>query len=378
MDVTKLVPKNIRTTRWVQFIQAIYNYIQTVIKPYIESRLKNKYITLKTIKENLKDLVERKGYTVIESDGYTSTIEYYTRLAENLPVEIIWLLSDKCYRYLLKTFWLLGETWGLELNFDNYLIPKKQIQSGTSIDLNYQLLDQEKDIIYFYVSGYPVPNPPLKTYLPELFLDTYEFPNLDLDDIRDPTNHFLIDYQFYLVEDKDVFISYNTSKVLYETVSQIHRLKEIPHYRVVLDLLFNEDKTLKSKSYTSYDFDVSKESYVRTIWLRSNLSLARYIEFGNSPYLTITSSIQRVNIFIGSMDIDSFEIIDQSNYVLDIEYKITEYGKLTCTNGVILTKFSEIAILDENFQAIVYVSLPTINFYEKKYTSIKLKMRIRS
>lgn len=373
MKFKNLVPSNLRSTRWLEFFDALDSYMSKFKKEKLEI-LENKFIVEKSEKPNLRDLVERKGYTLFESEGFTSSLEYFRRRADSLPVEILWLLSDKCYRNVLKSFWLFGETFSLELDFDTFYYPKNLISGTNSVDSEYQLLDQEQDVIFYFLNGFPVPNPPIPTFQPALFLDTFEFPNLDLDSQRSGTNHFLIDYGFHVVEDKNVFISKNTSRVLWETITGIHRMKEIPHYRVMLEPKVNTDGSSWLKNYTTYDFDDSKNSTLETIYIKNNFALAKYIEFGTDPYTILSNQISRVNVSLGYIPISGlFDVIRQAVSGLQIEYKITEYGKLN-VSGNNIVKFSEVAVLDENFEAIAYMKFPEINFYSKMYTSLKLEI----
>jgi len=371
MKLKNLTPAELKGTRWEQFNEALDEYLLQVKQEKIFP-LVNKFNPRESDKPNLRDLVARKGFKLIEADGYASSLEYFRRRAESLPTEILWALSDKCYKYVLKSFWLGGQTYSLEKDVDGYYYPRSLVSGTNSINVDSQALDQEEDIIYYYIDGIPVPNPPIKTFLPALFLDSFEFPNLDLDDQRDGSNHFLIDMKFKVVEDLNTFLTTNTSKALYETVGQIHRLREVPHYRPVIPFNVNIDGTVNSRQYVTYDFDELKESTMNSIYLQGNFSLAKYVQIGNNPYPVINSNITQVNVPIGILPISGiFDIISQSVSGIDLEYKILEYGRLSISGTDVLS-YSEIAILDENFQAIAYVKFPEINMYDKMYTSVKV------
>lgn len=372
MKFTTLLPKNLIGTRWEEFIDAIDEYLQK-FKTEKMLPLANKFVPEESDKTNLRDLVSRKGFKLIEADGYASSIEYFKRRAKTLPTEILWALSTKCYEYVLKSFWFNGKTYSLEIDLDGFYYPKTDIKDQNSLTTDIQYLDQEVDIINYYLNGLPVPNPPIKTFLPALFLDTDEFHHLDRDDQRKNSNHFLIDFGFNVVEDKDLFISENTAKALYETVGQIHRLKETPHYRTLLPFTFNTDGSVRKRKYTTYDFDSTKESYMETVYIQSNFSLVAYVELGSNPYPTLSNNISRVNVPVGIIPISgTFEIVDYSVSGLVAEYLIKEYGNLSITGGTEVFSFSELALLDEDFKTIAYAKFPEINYYEPMYTSMKL------
>lgn len=371
MEYKELLPKNLKKTRWAQFFEALQSYLNEVKKEKL-SVLENKFVPEKSNKENLKDLIERKGYKAIENEGFTSTLEFFKRRVECLPIEIKNLLSKKCYKYVLKSFWLKGEVHGLELDFDGFYYPAI-FEGLNSTDNEAQLLDQEVDVIFYFVGPTPVPNPPIPTFKPPLFLDTFQFPNLDLDSMRSLTNHFLIDIDFYVVEDKNVFLSKETSKVLFETIEQTHRLKEVPHYRPVIDFKVKTDSSVWEKEYTTYDFDITKNSKKEAVYIKDNFSLVQYVQIGDEPYPTLNNSINQVNVNVRIYSVSGvFDIIEQSVSGIQLEYKIREYGRLEKSFGNPIYQFSEIALLNENFEAIAYCKFPRIHLYEEMYTSLKI------
>ena len=388
MKFRNLLPSNLLGTRWEQFFDAIQWYIDQ-FKINKVSILKNKFNPLENIesdKDNLRDLVQRKGYTIIEGDGYTSTLEYFKRRALNLPIEIQWALSDKAYKYIFKSFWLYNTTYslGLETGEIDQLVPYTNFQ--TSVVTDDLILDPESDIIYYYqvIDGVvtAVPNPPIQTGLLPAFLDTPEFPYLDYKSLSEITNHFLLSFFFYTVEEKDIFISYSSAKSLYETVQQMHRLKEVPHFRPELVIKLKEDGSVWNKTYYSYDRDSTKTSYLQSKYFTDTFINLAYIQFGSKPYtnLELVTSITRVNELITELVVDDcFNTSNIENFSIDLEYVMLEYGKIVTGNdlnsGDLILAFSEIALLNFNREVIMYIRLPTINFYEFMFSSLKLSIR---
>lgn len=373
MKLKNLIPKNLKGSRWEDFFQAMDNYF-TDFKNFKIAILKNKFsVNGNTDKETLRDLVKQKGYSIIELNGYSSTLEYIQRRALNIPNEILWLLSETCYRHVLKTFWYYGNVFGLALDPDGYYYPVDLNANISSIDNDVPLLDQEVDIIYYYVNDIPVPNPPQQTFLPAIFLDTEDIPNLDMDDIRDVTNHFLIEYGFYKTESLDVFVSENTSRALYDTVSQIHRLKEVPHYRVSLPLEINTDGSLNETEYISYDgLDTST---IKTIYISGNFNLVRYVDVGKSFHPIIDNTITGCKESIGLVPVSGvFTVNSQSASGIDIEYKVQEYKKFQTASGEIIYSFSEITFLDDSLNPIAYTRIPKITWYDKMFTGVRFKI----
>lgn len=375
MKLKNLTPKNLIGTKWYSFLDALDEYLKTFKENKI-TLLKNKFLPDYSDKVNLRDLVARKGYDLIEADGYASTSEYFKRRVKSLPTEISWLLSTKCYQYILKSFWFNGTAYGLRLDkTDGYYYPQTQILNINSdyIDVFYQTLDQESDIIYYFIGGTPVPNPPVETNQPLLTLDSDLFLTLDFDENKLGSNHFLVRYGFNLVEDYNVFISYNTAKALYETVDQVHRLKEIPHYEVNLNLYINTNKSVFRQKFVSYDMDSTKESYLESIYIQSNFSLIKYIQLGSGSYpMDGTFNFTSVSIPVATFGVSGFTIINQSVSGLEIESKIEEYGKLGAPSGESIYSFSEVMAYDYLFKPIAYVRFPKVNYFEHMLTSLKL------
>jgi hypothetical protein len=389
MNFKNLLPSNLVGTRWQQFFDAIQWYVYE-FKTNKLSILKNKFNpseNLESDKDNLRDLVQRKGYRIVEGDGYTSTLEFFKRRSLNLPTEIQWALSDKAYKYIFKSFWIYNTSYALGLESAenlSQLIPYTNFQ--TSVVTDDLFLDPENDIIYYYqvVDGItlPVPNPPIQTGLNPAFLDTPEFPYLDYKSLNEITNHFLLSYFFYTVEEKDVFISYASAKSLYETVQQMHRLKEVPHYRPEMIVKLKTDGSVWSKTYYSYDKNPSKTSFLQSKYFTDTFINLAYIQFGSKPYtdLELVTSITEVNELITELVVDDcFNTFNIENYSIDLEYIMLEYGKFIEGNdlisGNLILSFSEIALLNFNREVIMYIKLPTINFYEFMFSSIKLSIQ---
>lgn len=374
MKLKNLTPKNLIGTKWEDFFQAIDNYF-TDFKNYKIAILKNKFVTTTDDKVNLRDLVKQKGYNIIELNGYSSTLEYIQRRATNIPLEILYLLSETCYKYILKSFWYYGFVYGLVEDPDGYYYRDEPATTISSISKEPQLLDQEVDVIYYYNGDNPVPNPPIKTYQPAIFLDDEIAPNLDMDDIRDGTNHFLIEYGFYKCESKDVFCSENTSRALYDTIKQVHRLKEVPHYRAILPFTLNTNGSINTKEFQSYDGLQENISSVKTIYIQGNFNVVNFIEVGSSYHNIIDNTITSCKVPIGVIPVNEiFLVNDRSASGLNIEYKIQEYNKFKIPSGVNIYKFSEITFLDEDLNAVAYSTFPEINFYSEKYSGIKIEI----
>lgn len=378
MNTSNLLPSNLKNTRWDDFFKAIWSYIKD-FKEIKISKLKNKFDPEKSVDEdflNLQDLLERKGYTLIKSEGYTSSLEYQKRRAMSIPIEILWHTSKKSYNSIMKSFWLLGSTFSLAYFLSDEYLPIVEYDTNANFFINYLLLDQESDIIYYYdLNNDPVPNPPIETNLPAAFLDDeVTFPTLDFGTTYTGSNHFLLNYSFYVVEDKDVFISYNTAKSLYETVLQAHRLKEVVHYRPELTIKVNSTNTIQIQEYSTYDKNSTKTSQVQSLFSATgNLNLFSSVKVGIGKHTVINNSITNVSQPIGEFIITQFNVSNQNTYTITLEYKISEYGKLLDKDNNEILYFSELLFLYESTN-IMYCTFPTIYFYEKMYSSLKINV----
>lgn len=373
MKLKNLTPKNLKGSRWEDFFQAIDNYF-TDFKNNKISILKNKFAKNSLDKDNLRDLVKQKGYNVIELNGYSSTLEYIQRRSDSLPIEILWLLSETCYKYILKSFWYYGNIYGLFGDPTGYYFPIDISLTVSSIAAKVPLLDQEMDIIYYYYKDIPVPNPPEQTFLPAIFLDMDDPPFLDMDFKGNATNHFVIEYSFHKAESLDIFVSENTSRALYDTVSQVHRLKETPHFRVLLPFTVYTNGEVKEFNYSSYE-NQNEISIAKTIYLGGNFNLLTYIEIGDSYHSVIDNTITNCKQSLGIIPISQvFTINSQSVSGVDIEYKIKEYGKFANDSNEVIYSFSEVTFLDNDLKPIAYMRFPKITWYNKMYTSVHFKI----
>lgn len=373
MKLKNLTPKNLKGSRWEDFFQAIDNYFADFKNNKI-SILKNKFAKNSLDKDNLRDLVKQKGYNIIELNGYSSTLEYIQRRSDSLPIEILWLLSETCYKYILKSFWYYGNIYGLFGDPTGYYFPIDISLTVSSIAAKVPLLDQEMDIIYYYYKDIPVPNPPEQTFLPAIFLDMDDPPFLDMDFKGNATNHFVIEYSFHKAESLDIFVSENTSRALYDTVSQVHRLKETPHFRILLPFTVYTNGEVKEFNYSSYE-NQNEISIAKTIYLGGNFNLLTYIEIGDSYHPVIDNTITNCKQSLGIIPISQvFTINSQSVSGVDIEYKIKEYGKFSNDSNEVIYSFSEVTFLDNDLKPIAYMRFPKITWYNKMYTSVHFKI----
>jgi len=377
MKLKNLTPKNLKGSKWEDFFQAMDNYFQDFKNNKIVI-LKNKFIIKEsTDKDNLRDLIKQKGFKIIELNGYSSTLEYIQRRAESTPVEILWLLSETCYKQILKSFWYYGNIYGLFHDPTGYFFPIDITLMVSSVAAEIPLLDQEVDIIYYYYKGIPVPNPPQETFKPAIYLDMEDPPYLDMDFKGNATNHFVIEYSFYKTESKDIFVSENTSRALYDTVNQVHRLKEVPHYRTLLDFTVDISGNIIETNYSSYG-DENEISICKTIYLGSNFNLVNYIEVGDSYHPVIDNTIIGCKQSLGVIPINQvFTINSQSASGIDLEYKIKERGKFQNTSNEVIYSFSELTFLDDSLNPIAYMTFPKITWYEKMYTSVHFKVKAK-
>jgi hypothetical protein len=277
----------------------------------------------------------------------------------------------------MKSFWLLGSTYSLPYSLTNEFTPIIEYDSNANEFTTYLTLDQEDDIIFYYDNfGNPVPNPPIETNLPEAFLDDeIVFPTLDYGSTYNGSNHFLLNYKFYVIEDKDVFISYNTAKSLYETVLQAHRIKEVPHYRPEINIVVNSTNTVQTVNYNTYNRDSSKVSQIQSLFSSSgNLNLLTSVKIGIGKHSSLTNSITDVSQPIGEFLITQFNVLNQDTRSITLEYKIKNEGaKLLDKDDNVIDYFSELLFLYESTN-VLYCTFPTIYFYEKMYYSLKINV----
>lgn len=385
MNYKKLLPSNLRGTRWGAWADVIGS-VMDQLKTEVFNKLKYKYDPENSDRENLEDLITRRGFPLLVHDGFASSDTYLQRRNEALTTERLYRTGRESYRHILKSFYLLGYAYSLRKNsFNQLVIVRTPIEDLSSRSSLFYVMDQESDIIYYYEGGNPVPNPPISTGLPTLYLDSEALPEesrilyLDSNEVRDYTNHFVMEFKFLLIEEEDVFMSDEFAESLYKTAIESKRSKEVVHFQPKLEINL-VTSTITTKWFNTYDGLMA--SAMKWVHLTGNLSQVVKIQIGRGRdydvFTTLVSTGVKTPVETYTPLATYFNIIDHTTTHLEVEYWIYEYSKIapiaSPTSPVL--EISEIALLNSTNTVIAYAYFPTIFFRPEMYTSIAFDIKL--
>jgi hypothetical protein len=215
-----LLPSILKTNeKWISFFSVLESFFREVLNKNVNDKFLNKYNYEYEDEDNLRDLISKNGSIIPAYDGYTSTNEFLKRRVYSLRYEIVYRNSKIAYKYILRSYYLDGTIISLRKTLKGLL---GLYLSSTEMNSKGLVADREKDLIQYYISGEPFPNPPPKTGESKIFADTYMdsfnlFPlTSDFQELRDFTNFLMIDYRFKYIENENDFVSSGTIRSLYE------------------------------------------------------------------------------------------------------------------------------------------------------------------
>lgn len=390
-DFKKLLIKSLRQTRWGDLANAFQDIISELKSDKL-SKLKYKFDVQNSGEENLKSLIVNSGFPLYIYSGFTSSLEYLKRRAESLVYERLYRGGALSYLYIMKSFFLKGGVYSLRSDEQKiFRVIRNPLESINSQAFEYFLSDQALPFIYYYDGVNPVPNPPIETGLPDLYSDSDDMAGasrilfLDINEIRDYTNHFVIEYEFLKIEDENVFQSSYTALAFEKTVNYSKREKEVAHFQPLIKVPLMMDKSVNEIVFTSYD-DLLQSSE-KTIWVTGDLSQVNKVQIGRGRNYDIDiNPVNQCSIpLITYTPVSAyFNEIDRSVSGLHIESNIYEYSKLgisatgAVSGEVAITNFSEVAFLDNTNNLIAYAYFPSVNLTDTMYSSVCFDVRIVS
>lgn len=391
MNYRRLLVSGLRNTRWGDFIEALGELI-TQFKKEKLTRFVNKFKIEETDEENLKDLITFRGFPLYILSGYTSSIQYLRRRNRALTFERLYRVGAKSYDYVMKSFWLKGNVFPLrKTDQDVFKVVRNPVESINSDAANFFVSDQEMPIIQYYIEGVPVPNPPIETELPVLLSDSEDLPvdqrilTLDSNEVRDYTNHFVIEYEFLVIEDEDVFQSQYTATAFSRTVNDSKRLKEVVHFQPRISIpLISGYGTVNTVEFQSYDRLMTSEQ--KTIWLTGGFEDVAAVQLGKGRAYEIgMTPITECNLPIdtyGPPLSGYFNVVEQTSDKFFIEYLSFEYSKLgIAATGAVsgaseVLSFSEVSLLNVSGDVLAYSYFPTVNLDPDMYSSVAFDFTI--
>lgn len=224
-DYTKLLPSNLRNTlKWKQFIQAVQAVFSDLKEQKID-RLVNQWIPEVATEEDLKNLIARFGWQLLQYNGWSSTSEYLKRQAQTLIERIKYKNCERAY---------LAEAFNYNLYAHVYPLVSIVANNTLSPFITFNESSESEDIIYT-----------LDDSVTDRYLDETDFftsvITLDQQSYIDKiTRNILYSYTFNFVENANEFMGSNTLKTLVNDVAQIKRITEKIYYEPTLKVYFSE------------------------------------------------------------------------------------------------------------------------------------------
>lgn len=364
LDFRKLLPSNIRETRWGELasvMQSIYSDIK--IEKFLP--IKNQKISYLMSNQELFDFCYMLGYTVVKLDGYTSSYQYLYRQAKTLKHRIKKKTTRCPYQTISYIYDLIGEAYPMAYDdINNTLLPVYDYYDViNSWNPGVTEFDRELNL-----DGTP-------SGKPMLLFDTPEFPTFDMTGVdKHLTRHIVFSYENYFIEEADKFFSIDTTKALHSDLNFINRITEVIYVEPILKINVLSDNTVTSKIYTSYDGDISinyDSILIGSDFITTNEITV--IKFGNGKHtdldlLNSGSDIEGTIIY--TLDVTDETHVKEFNWTdirFNIAKAITEYCQLE--------PITEVALFDIS-GLVCYCTFPEISFYYKLYSNIILDINI--
>lgn len=337
IDLTKLLPSNLRTVQRYKDIVSVYqSYLYNDVKNAIDS-FKTRFYPDQISEADIILTIEDFGHMLSRSPGYTETHRYLIRQYDTLIKRLKSKGTEKSYEYLFYVYDVMGDVYPLLRQLDDTLTPW----------LTWLVSDDVDDPPFMLDDGHTLDEPTGRN--PYWTLDSGAI-------ISNTTRHFLISILPRFVEnDVFEFISTNTMSALRNDVNQNKRKVEIPHYEIRLYAEANIAGITVSREWKDHDDTIStNQQSVRTSASLSDFSGATYIQFGDGEYSTVNNSITGVNSLIQQLPLTDFDVKVQTSLQLNFRNLITTTFKWF--------DYREISIHDSSGNCIFYSSFPWIRY----------------
>lgn len=381
------LPSNLRNTRWSEFIEA-FQSIATDIRQEKVDRIKTQFdLDLMTSDEKIS-FARTLGFDLLIYEGYTSSDYYLRKQVSTIVDRILWKTTRTGYRYIHYVYNMKGDCYPLLVNLDDTLEPILNWWGFSENPTIVDSLDSEGNNILYYFplkwdageyswdvdetwdATFEVYSNPRETGLDTTYLDTDDYPNIDLDSfINQLSRHLLLTYQFRFVENATEFISAETALAFWHDATLNKKKVEVLYFEPMLVINANEDNTLRTTTYSNYDGTISATQ--QTIQIKDKLDSIEKIRFGNGGHTVVDSSITDVQSFISSTELlldGDCDVIDQQPEYLKFRKELTDHCKWY--------NFSEIAFFNSLDECILYTKFPKINFSSKMNSNVCVEVNL--
>jgi hypothetical protein len=282
MDLTQLIPSNIRNPFTINVVKAIQEVAQQLFDEADKIKLvdTNKPVTDIDFIKNFCFMI---GYPIQINTGYASSLEYLNRQLQTIISRIKTKTTPKSYEYLNYIYQMLNHVYPLYQDIDGTLVPLTSFEKVSAFDFQDQTLDWGVDD-----NNNPLPS------RSELFLDAgspnlnyIKYVSMDTDELMDTeqtmdvqipyygvggvsdnwvldqnlknflTRHFVYNIIPKYIETEDSFYRFETLQALVFDVLWNKRAIEIPHFQYNIFIYLKHP--IFYTFYTDYTFNLQGE-----------------------------------------------------------------------------------------------------------------------
>jgi len=281
IDYTKLLPTQLRDTRWADILTVVGSILEDIKVAKIDI-IKTQNQIMNMTEDQLVQFALNFGYTIQYLDGYTSTIDYLRKEVYTIIPRILNRTTILGYNPIFTIFNLGGNVYPMTYSgMTLHLTPYETWSTSDEItDLPPDTLDADGDFILFTLPiGYledlieldgggaldselPVYDDPAHSTKPAITLDDPLFLALDVTSaLAEVTRHLIIKYSHIYAENATEFLSMDTLLAFYIDVLNQKRRTEVIYFEPNLEIATTAQEILAFD-----DFD----SAVRAIVLQSD------------------------------------------------------------------------------------------------------------
>ena len=251
IDYTKLLPTQLRDTRWADILTVVGNILEDIKVDKIDI-IKTQSQIMNMTDEQLISFALNFGYNITSLGGYTATLDYLRKEVYTIVPRILNRTTKPGYTLIFGIFNLIGNVYPTTYDGTTYLSVLEDWETSDESTLAYDTLDAGGDFILFYLpyrfdmdlisfdSGitydayYTIYDNPATTELSNMTLDNILWPTLDAESVLDNiTRHIIIKYAFRYAENAAEFLSNNSLNAFYTDVLNQKRRTEVVYFEPI-------------------------------------------------------------------------------------------------------------------------------------------------
>lgn len=270
IDYTKLLPAQLRSTRWADILTVVGSILEDVKVNNIDI-IKAQNRIMEMTDDQLISFASNFGYSITSLEGYTATIDYLRKEVYTIVPRILNRTTILGYNTIFTIFNLRGSVYPTTYEISTQILTPYEswLTSDEVADLDPYTLDNDGDFILFNVpvgtiedllfldtggatldGEIAVYDDPAHSLEPAITLDDDNFLTLDRTSVFDYiTRHLVIQYAFMYAENATEFLSLDTVRAFYNDVLNQKRKTELIYYEPLLEIETYAQDTLDFASF---------------------------------------------------------------------------------------------------------------------------------